>query len=179
MRSRNGNGLKVSMACTLATVALVLIVRSIAGSRVPATSVGHGEGGKNNKASATQKERNLLLRNDQLKISEATEYNGTGKNIFRLKIAVSPTPPRPIPLRLSPEKQPLPSMATVPLKFFGFAITADYGKQVFLSQDGDVFIGREGDIVNRRYKIVQVGRASVEIEDLIDQLQQMVPLEQQ
>lgn len=177
----NQNGLKLSIACTLAAVALVLIVRLIAGADVPspsAASVRHSEGVQNRKLGGTQNKSNLsMLRKDQLNISEDTEYAGSGRNIFRLKIPVSWTPPRPKPSPPAPDKQPPPSMATLPLKFFGFAITSSHGKQVFLSEDGDVFIGREGDIVNRRYKILQVRPASVEIEDLVDQVQQLVPLD--
>ena len=114
MRSVNENGLKLGIACTLATVALIMLVRVIAGSDAPtpsAKSASHGEGGKNNKFAA-QKESNLsLLRNDQLKISEGAEYAGKGRNIFRLEIPVSWTPPQSKPLPPAPEKQ-LPTMAT-------------------------------------------------------------------
>jgi len=177
MRLANENGLKVSIAGTSATVALILIVRLIAGSDVPTvTSVSHGEGRKNK--FAIQKESNLsLLRSDRLKISEGIGYAGKGRNIFRLEIPI-PSPPQPKPSPPAPEKQFLPTKAKLRLKFFGFAITSGGGKQVFLSEDGDVFIGKEGDIVNRRYRILQVKATSVEIEDLVDEVQQMLPLEQ-
>ena len=181
MRLANQNGLKLGIACTLAAVALVLIVRLRTGANVPSaiTSVRHGEGVNNSKFDRTQNKSNFrTLRKDQLKISEGTEYAGTGRNIFRLDVPVSWTQPRPKPSPPAPDKQPAPSIVTLPFKFFGFAITSPGGKQVFLSQDGEVFIGREGDIVNRRYKILQVRPASVEIEDLVDQVQQLVPLDQ-
>ena len=41
-------------------------------------------------------------------------------------------------------------------------------KRVFLSKGGDVFIGREGEIISHRYKIIRVGTTSLEVEDLID-----------
>ena len=46
-----------------------------------------------------------------------------------------------------------------------------------LSQDGDVFVGSEGDIVNRRYKIVRIAPASVDLEDLLENSQH-TPLQQ-
>ena len=41
-----------------------------------------------------------------------------------------------------------------------------------------VFIGREGDIINRRYRILQITPTSVEMEDLIDDVRQTLPLDQ-
>ena len=174
--------MKLSFASTLALVALLLIIRLIASLHMPsrpATAGGYGKGGRN-ESSASKKAGNLsvfdpTLRSERLELSEATEYEETGRNIFRRKIQVSRTSPRP-----KPSQPPIPekySPPTARLKFFGFASTPS-GKKIFLSEDGDVFIGREGDIINRRYKILRVGPASVEMEDLIDDVRQTLPLDQ-
>ena len=47
-----------------------------------------------------------------------------------------------------------------------------------LSQGDDVFIAGEGDIVDRRYKVKRIGPASVEIEDMLNNFSQTIPLVQ-
>ena len=51
-------------------------------------------------------------------------------------------------------------------------------KKVFLSEGEDVFIASEGDIVNRRYKVVRISPNSVEIEDVLYKHSQSIPLTQ-
>ena len=62
-----------------------------------------------------------------------------------------------------PAAQQLP----IPLKFFGFASQPGEPKKVFLSKDTDVFIAGEGEIVDRRYKVMRISATSVEIQDLV------------
>jgi hypothetical protein len=50
--------------------------------------------------------------------------------------------------------------------------------KIFLSEDGDVFIGKEGDTINRRYKLLHVTPKSVEMEDLLNDLRLTLPLDQ-
>jgi hypothetical protein len=183
MRLIGENGLKLTAASTLAAVALVLIGRLIAGLLMPAPPATLGARAKAAALSpaSPRKARNLnvfdpKLRSDRLELSEDTEYEGTGRNIFRLEIPVLRTPTRPKPSPPVPPKTYSPP--TVRLKFFGFASTPGGTKEIFLSEDGDVFIGREGDIINRRYKILQIRPTSVEMEDLIDDVRQTLPLGQ-
>jgi hypothetical protein len=119
------------------------------------------------------------LRLGLLQSSEGTKYEGTGRNIFvpalepiphevakGLKNQPPPPPPGPPP--------PPP----IPLKFFGFASHTGEGKRVFLAQGEDVFIAEEGQIVDRRYKVVRINPASVEIEDMLNNNRQTIPLTQ-
>jgi hypothetical protein len=177
------NRLKLTAASTLAAVALLLMGRLIAGSNVssvPAT-VGVGVYGGRIESSVTKNAGNLnafdpTLRNDRLELSEGIEYEGTGRNIFSMESPVLRTPPgaKPSP-PLLPTRSSLPP---VRLRFFGFASTPGDGKEIFLSEDGDIFIGRAGDIINRRYKILQIRPTSVEMEDLINDVRQTLPLDQ-
>ncbi|MGB8771612.1 MAG: hypothetical protein WCC92_18515 [Candidatus Korobacteraceae bacterium] len=107
------------------------------------------------------------LRFDLLKSSEDVTYNGTGRDIFRSQ----PDEP-PIPKPLPPDKQPNavqtpPPPPPIPLKFYGFASRKDGNKRIFLSKGEDIFVAKEGDIVDRRYKIVHIGPNSVEIQDVL------------
>jgi hypothetical protein len=106
--------------------------------------------------------------------SEQTKYEGSGRNIF-----VSQAEPIPIPLKNGtaggPAKEEIhiytppaqPQAPPIPLKFFGFASRPGEPKKIFLSKDQDVFIAGEGEIVDRRYKVVRISPNSVEIQDLV------------
>jgi hypothetical protein len=49
---------------------------------------------------------------------------------------------------------------------------------VFLSQGEDVFVASEGDIVDRRYRVLRISATSVEIEDILNNNRQSIPLTQ-
>jgi hypothetical protein len=76
-----------------------------------------------------------------------------------------------------PTGPPLPPPPPpINLKFFGFANKPGEPKKVFLSQGEDIFIAGEGDIVDRRYKVLRISPTSVEIEDVLNNNRQMIPL---
>jgi hypothetical protein len=120
------------------------------------------------------------LRFDLLKSSEQTAYKGTGRNIFK---AQPDEPPKPLPTPRFTATGPIgppppPPPPPINLKFFGFANKAGEPKKVFLSQGEDVFIAGEGEIVNRRYRVVRIGPTSVEIEDTLTNHSESIPLTQ-
>jgi len=47
-----------------------------------------------------------------------------------------------------------------------------------LSQGDDVFIAAEGDIVDRRYKVLRISPMAVEVEDVLNNNRQSIPLTQ-
>jgi hypothetical protein len=49
---------------------------------------------------------------------------------------------------------------------------------VFLSEGDDIFIAGEGDIVDRRYKVLHISPMSVEVEDVLNNNRQQIPLTQ-
>jgi hypothetical protein len=124
------------------------------------------------------------LRFDLLKGSEETEYKGAGRNIFRAedeiaidKPVVPPIRPNPNPAPVTPSENPgPPPPPPINIKFFGFANRAGEPRQVFLLQNDDVFIAKENDVINRRYKVVKINNNSVEIEDLLANNKQTIPL---
>ena len=71
-----------------------------------------------------------------------------------------------------------PTQIPIPLKFYGFATQAGQPKRVFLSSTTgeDVFVGTEGQVINRRYRIVKVNNTSVEVEDILNNNKQTLPL---
>jgi hypothetical protein len=108
----------------------------------------------------------------QLALTEQIKYEGSGRNIFVAQAdVVIPTPGGPVRTDDPKDKiiqiQAPPPPAPIPLKFFGFASHSGEAKKIFLSKVDDVFIAGEGEIVDRRYKVVRISPTSVEIQDLV------------
>ena len=123
---------------------------------------------------------------DALHRSEQIKYAGNGRNIF-----VNGSLPIPKPLKNGTDqaKNQIPTIAPPPappppppitLKFFGFANKPGEAKKVFLVQGEDVFIAGEGDIVDRRYRILHISTTppSVDVEDVLNNNRQSLPMVQ-
>jgi hypothetical protein len=117
------------------------------------------------------------LRYDWLKASEDTKYQGAGRNIFRAQVEI-PKPIVPVHVVAPVVPQGPPPPPPIDLKFFGFANKPGEPKRIFLSQGEDVFIAGEGDIVDRRYRILHITPVSVEVEDVLNNNRQTIPLTQ-
>jgi hypothetical protein len=120
------------------------------------------------------------LRFDWLNSSENTKYQGNGRNIFRAQEVVIPKPVAP-PQKQQPVAPPSPPPYQPPpitLKFFGFANRPGEAKKVFLEQGEDIFVASEGDIVDRRYKVLRIAPTFVEVEDVLNNNRQSIPLTQ-
>jgi hypothetical protein len=181
------NRTKTIIAAVLLIVAVVFVVRAFRGggeepSATPspaAVPAGPAPGGATGQAApgakkTARKPPPLLaqtldptLRFDLLKSSEDVTYKGTGRDIFR-----SQADEPPVPKPLTPDKQPgyvppPPPPPPIPLKFYGFANRIDGNKRIFLSKGEDIFVAKEGDIVDRRYKVVHIGANSVEVQDVL------------
>jgi hypothetical protein len=134
------------------------------------------------KKPASSRSLDPTLRYDLLKASEETQYEGRGRNIFKAfveiphivtRVATDHPPAGP---QLPPPPPPPPP---INLKFYGFAISKPgEGKHIFLIDGEDVFIAKEGDIVDRRYKVVHITPNSVEILDVLSNNRQSIPLTQ-
>lgn len=194
---------KVIAAVSLVVVAIVLMATRFSGflgsgsssasipppaalgdraSEIPAAAAPRATG-RNRTASKRQSASQSLdptLRTDLLKVSEDTKYEGTGRNIFKVFVDI----PRPIvPVTPQPDvvaTGPPPPAPPPPidLKFYGYATPAGGTKRIFLAQGEDVFIAREGDIVDRRYKVVRISGTAVEILDVLSNNRQSIPLNQ-
>ena len=124
------------------------------------------------------------LRLDLLASSEKTQYEGAGRNIFvsQKEDVDIPKPVAPAvvdnpqPQYVAPTAAPPPP---IPLKFYGFASSPGEPKKIFLKNGDDVFVAGEGEIVDRRYKVIRISTTSVEIQDMVySGPPQMVPLTQ-
>ncbi|MGI9104091.1 MAG: hypothetical protein ACR2IF_16750 [Terriglobales bacterium] len=122
------------------------------------------------------------LRLDLLKQSEETEYKGTGRNIFRAEAEIPKPIVNPVTAKKTPPPPPQPQVYTPPppppinLKFFGVASSPGEPTKAFLGSGDDVFVAAEGDIVKRRYRIVRINASSIEVEDVLSNNRQTIPL---
>lgn len=131
------------------------------------------------KKSSTTEARSLdpRLRLDWLKGSEDVRYSGTGRNIFQTYVEI----PKPIVNPAKPQvvdngPPPPPSPPPINLSFFGFASRPGEAKKIFLAEGADIFIAGEGQIVDRRYKVLHISADAVEIEDVLNNNRQSIPL---
>ena len=125
-----------------------------------------------------------------VKPSHVTVSHASGKVAFRggiISRGISTRNveiPKPIvPPVKSPEVQaqgPAPPPPPPPsnLIFYGFATPQGGVKRIFLTKNEDVFIAKEGDIVDRRYKVVKISPNSVEILDVLSNNRENLPLRQ-
>ena len=154
--------------------------------------------------SRVQPERSLdpTLRFDYL-LSEKVEYKGSRCNIFtgdcekQVEVVREKRPPGPDCSVLGPNRDPRcppppPDCSAgaapdprcppppIPLQFFGFASKPGEPKRVFLrtTDTNDVFVAGEGEVVNRRYRVLHIMGSGVEVEDVLNNNKQVLPFQQ-
>jgi hypothetical protein len=171
------NSKKVAIMVTLMVLALAFFVFIVAGGNTPRVATGPAMGDRPPVAGRMPVDQifDPSVRAEVLAASESLMYTGKG-NPFRNQ-PDPPPPPTCAPLGgpsrglrycgevVVPNR---PKPAEIPLIFFGFASRSGEPKEVFLSHDQDLFVAREGDIVDRRYKIMHIGPRSVEVQDVLD-----------
>lgn len=70
-----------------------------------------------------------------------------------------------------------PPPPAITLKYYGYtAQRADGHKRAFFLDGDDIFVAAEGELIKKRYKVVRIGVASVEVEDTQFNHTQMLPL---
>jgi hypothetical protein len=179
---------KLYAMLVLMAVAAFFFLRILWSSDAPPTTVSASIPNTASPAGATAQGRRKAtapldptLRTDLLKNSEAAEYKGSGRNIFEAQATPAPITKEKIAVVVPPQPigpPPPPPPPPIPLKFFGFASKPGQQKSIFLVNGDSIFIGREGDIVNRRYKILHISPSQVEIEDVLNNNRQTIPLTQ-
>jgi hypothetical protein len=153
---------------------------------------------RDKKTAAQERSLDPTLRFDWLRASEGIEYRGGRRNIFSLETEPPPQPkvvdkgphcpdandPRcgPPPPNCSPGAAPDPRCPPppIPLQFFGFASRPGEPKRIFLRETdtNDVFVAGEGEVVNRRFRVLRIMGSGVEVEDVLNNNKQVLPLQQ-
>lgn len=117
--------------------------------------------------------------------AESLEYTGDGRNIFSMNSApVQRTieavkgPVRPNgSTNVAQARQGPPPPPPIDLTFFGYEAGGG-SKQAFLLHGEDVYIAKEGDVVDHHYKILRINPLSIEVTDLLYNNTQTLPLVQ-
>jgi len=101
--------------------------------------------------------------------SRRTEYKSSGRDLFSVSL---PPPPQP---KIDPPRDPGPVVPAEPppptlpanMKFFGYGtIPNGTAKRAFLSDGEEVFIVGEGDTLLGRFRIIRIGNARLEFEEI-------------
>lgn len=117
--------------------------------------------------------------------AESLVYSGTGRNIFSPNsapvLAAIPKPiasarPKGTQVAAAVQPQGPPPPPPIDLKFFGTETSGNGKRQAFLLHGDDVFLAADGDIVQRRYKILSIAANSITVEDLVNNNRQTLPL---
>jgi hypothetical protein len=150
------------------------------GLAVPAGNVA----GAAKKLGTTSAQLDPTLRMEPMLVTESLVYSGSGRNIFSASSAPIDIP-KPIasvrPVKAPPPGPPPPPPGPPPpppidMKFFGTATAADGTRRAFLLHGEDVFLASDGEIVQRRYRILTISANSIVVEDMANNNRQTLPL---
>jgi len=171
---------KVAAACALSALGLVMLGHRTFGPESGASA--HSESSSTIATESATFARKInanrsdsldpTLRISQLELTEHGVYEGSGRNIFQSDWEDKPEKWRPEPKKPQSTTGATTTLVTsappIGLTFFGIATTLGSPRKICLAQDRDIFIGAEGDIVDRRYKILRIGPSTIAIEDLLE-----------
>ena len=91
-------------------------------------------------------------------------------------IPKSEEPPREAPKPTDPPKPPPPP---IPLKFYGYASDSGPGpRRAFFLNGEDIIVAGEGELIEKRYKVLRIGINSAVVEDIEHKHQQTLALEE-
>jgi hypothetical protein len=143
---------------------------------------GSATGAAAKKLGTTSAQLDPTLRMEAMLVTESLVYSGSGRNIFSassmpvdIPKPIVPVRPKGPPLPPPPPPGP-PPPPPIDLKFFGTATAADGKRSAFLLHGEDVFLASDGDIVQRRYKVISISANSVLVEDMGNNNRQTLPL---
>ncbi|OLE16897.1 MAG: hypothetical protein AUG83_01240 [Acidobacteria bacterium 13_1_20CM_4_57_11] len=129
---------------------------------------------------------NPQLHNDAVERARKTEYKGSGRNPFSRELPPPTRPPHPKPdpkqpeLPPAPAAPPTPTVSPLPVKFFGYGtVPNSLSRRAFFTDGEDVYIVGEGEVLLNRFRILRIGNASLEYEDITTGLRGTAILEEQ
>jgi len=105
--------------------------------------------------------------------AESLVYSGNGRNIFSMSSAPVDIPKpmgngRNDEAKATPPPQPVgpPPPPPIDLTFFGYEAGGS-AKRAFILHGDDVFIAKEGEVVDHHYKVVKITPLSIQVTDLL------------
>lgn len=129
---------------------------------------------------------NPQLHKDRMRRARETEYKSTGRNIFSAIPVPAAVPRKPGPKPNDPKTQsvqtapPPPTVAPLPVKFFGYGTVPNGGaRRAFFTDGEDVYVVAEGELLMNRFRILKIGNANLEYEEVSSGLRGTASLEDQ
>jgi hypothetical protein len=129
---------------------------------------------------------NPSLHKDGVERARKTEYKSGGRNIFSREIPLPPRPKPPAPKPgdpgspIVPLPPPVPKVSPLPVKFFGFGTIPNGTARVAFFSDGEeVHVVKEGELLMNRFRILKIGNANLEYEEVSSGLRGTANLEEQ
>ena len=124
---------------------------------------------------------NPQLHKDRLESARKAEYRTNGRNIFSPSLPPPPVPARPEPSIATPVgPPPPPPPPTLPVRFFGYGtIPNGTARRAFLTDGEEVYVVAEGEVLLNRFRIIKVGNASLEFEEVSSGRRGTAALEEQ
>jgi len=153
------------------------------GSTAVTTSAGHDAGAQKPGSAAISIDSDPRLRLDILDASRKIKYE-PGRNIFEMQAAQIEPPianvrQQTANVHYGPDlPPPPPPPPPIPLKFYGFASKPGETKKIFLQQQNGehMFVATQGEVIDRRYKVIQIQANAVVMEDMLTNSRQPLPL---
>lgn len=121
----------------------------------------------------------VALRTDLLEQERVTVQPNSIRNIFAYNIPRPPRPPAPEPdpepeetveIEKPPPPPPTELRSTIPpapYRFFGIAEDGSIGgRRVFLTDGESVYSAVKGELIDNRYRVVQIGDQNLMLEDI-------------
>jgi hypothetical protein len=143
---------------------------------------GSATGAAAKKLGTTSAQLDPTLRMEAMLVTESLVYSGSGRNIFspssvpvEIPKVIAPVRPKGPPPPPPPPPGP-PPPPPIDLKFFGTATEPNGSRKAFLLHGEDVFLASDGEIVQRRYKVISISANSILVEDLGNNNRQTLPL---
>ena len=113
------------------------------------------------------------IHRDRVQASRNTEYGSTVRDIFSRELPPPPPPaeivrvPKPGDTDYVAPVPPPPPPPELPLKFFGSGTVREgSSRRAFLTNGDSVYVAAEGDTLLGRYRIIKIGRANLEFEEI-------------
>jgi hypothetical protein len=114
---------------------------------------------------------NPALRLDLLNRLKKLQYQGSHRNIFSTvaapPVSAVPPPSAAVPPPINPTVPTGPAPLVVPATFYGFVTDARTGtRRAFFMEGENVYIIGVGETLLGRFRLMQIGNSSVEMEEI-------------
>jgi hypothetical protein len=126
------------------------------------------------------------IHHERVQAARNTEYGSTIRDIFSREQPPPPPPPEIVRVPKPGDSDyvvpaaPPPPPPELPLKFFGSGTVLDSSsRRAFLTNGDSVYVAAEGDTLLGRYRILKIGRANLEFEEIGSGRHGFAPLEDQ